>query len=57
MVALVCNFLVFSLKVGVWFMTSSHVMLAEAVHSLADLANQVLASPSMHFLELADSFA
>ncbi len=43
-VAIVCNFLVLALKVGVWIMTSSHVMLAEAVHSAADLANQVLAS-------------
>jgi zinc transporter 9 len=41
-VALWCNFFVFALKVGVWVMTSSHVMMAEAVHSLADLANQVL---------------
>ncbi|XP_002989026.2 metal tolerance protein C4 [Selaginella moellendorffii] len=40
--ALWCNFLVLSLKCGVWFMTGSHVMLAEAVHSLADLANQGL---------------
>ncbi|CAL1386775.1 unnamed protein product [Linum trigynum] len=40
--ALWCNFLVFSLKFGVWFMTSSHVMLAEVVHSIADFANQVL---------------
>lgn len=40
--ALCCNFLVFCLKCGVWVMTTSHVMLAEAVHSLADLANQAL---------------
>ncbi|KAJ8431753.1 hypothetical protein Cgig2_028970 [Carnegiea gigantea] len=40
--ALFCNFLVFCLKLGVWFGTSSHVMLAEAVHSLADFANQAL---------------
>ncbi|KAF5739217.1 hypothetical protein HS088_TW12G00419 [Tripterygium wilfordii] len=40
--ALWCNFLVFSLKFGVWLTTSSHVMLAEVVHSLADFANQVL---------------
>ncbi|KAL9247225.1 hypothetical protein vseg_020678 [Gypsophila vaccaria] len=40
--ALWCNFLVFSLKIGVWFATSSHVMLAEAVHSVADFANQAL---------------
>ncbi|CAM6089164.1 unnamed protein product [Calypogeia fissa] len=40
--ALGTNFLVFSLKLGVWIMTSSHVMLAEAIHSLADLANQGL---------------
>ncbi|KAK9734147.1 hypothetical protein RND81_04G118300 [Saponaria officinalis] len=40
--ALWCNFLVFSLKFGVWFATSSHVMLAEAVHSAADFANQAL---------------
>ncbi|XP_010696087.2 metal tolerance protein C4 [Beta vulgaris subsp. vulgaris] len=40
--ALWCNFLVFSLKFGVWWTTSSHVMLAEVVHSLADFANQVL---------------
>eukprot|EP00250_Pteridium_aquilinum_P014727 c22160_g1_i1 orf=466-2082(-) len=40
--ALCCNFLVFCLKCGVWVMTASHVMLAEAVHSLADLANQAL---------------
>ncbi|XP_059456847.1 metal tolerance protein C4 [Corylus avellana] len=40
--ALWCNFLVFSLKFGVWLATSSHVMLAEVVHSVADFANQVL---------------
>ncbi|KAK7843573.1 metal tolerance protein c4 [Quercus suber] len=40
--ALWCNFLVFSLKFGVWFTTSSHVMFAEAVHSIADFANQAL---------------
>ncbi|MBA0626694.1 hypothetical protein Godav_004315 [Gossypium davidsonii] len=40
--ALWCNFLVFSLKFGVWLATSSHVMLAEMVHSLADFANQKL---------------
>ncbi|KAL6312467.1 hypothetical protein AAG906_021683 [Vitis piasezkii] len=37
-----CNFLVFSLKFGVWLTTSSHVMLAEVVHSAADFANQAL---------------
>lgn len=40
--ALCCNFLVFSLKFGVWFVTSSHVILAEVVHSVADFANQAL---------------
>ncbi|KAJ8770565.1 hypothetical protein K2173_018056 [Erythroxylum novogranatense] len=40
--ALWCNFLVFSLKFGVWLSTSSHVMLAEVVHSIADFANQAL---------------
>ncbi|XP_057968782.1 metal tolerance protein C4 isoform X2 [Malania oleifera] len=40
--ALWCNFLVFSLKFVVWFATSSHVMLAEVVHSVADFANQAL---------------
>ncbi|KAF3773073.1 Metal tolerance protein C4 [Nymphaea thermarum] len=40
--ALWCNFLVFSLKFGVWLATSSHVMLAEVIHSVADFANQVL---------------
>ncbi|KAJ9537565.1 hypothetical protein OSB04_030298, partial [Centaurea solstitialis] len=35
--ALWCNFLVFSLKFGVWIFTSSHVMLAEVVHSVAIL--------------------
>ncbi|KAE8735645.1 Metal tolerance protein C4 [Hibiscus syriacus] len=40
--ALWCNFLVFSLKFGVWLTTASHVMLAEMVHSLADFANQAL---------------
>ncbi|CAL1373937.1 unnamed protein product [Linum trigynum] len=40
--ALWCNFLVFSLKFGVWFTSSSHVMLAEVVHSIADFANQAL---------------
>ncbi|XP_015938018.1 metal tolerance protein C4 [Arachis duranensis] len=40
--ALWCNFLVFSLKFGVYFATSSHVMLAEVVHSVADFANQAL---------------
>ncbi|GAB4849954.1 Metal tolerance protein C4 [Ancistrocladus abbreviatus] len=36
------NFLVFSLKLGVWLATSSHVMLAEVVHSATDFANQAL---------------
>ncbi|KAL8223580.1 hypothetical protein R6Q57_019055 [Mikania cordata] len=40
--ALWCNFLVFSLKFGIWTVTSSHVMLAEVVHSVADFANQAL---------------
>ncbi|XP_055829958.1 metal tolerance protein C4 isoform X2 [Solanum dulcamara] len=40
--ALWCNFLVFSLKFGVWFVSSSHVMLAEVVHSVTDFANQAL---------------
>ncbi|KAJ8500849.1 hypothetical protein OPV22_011401 [Ensete ventricosum] len=40
--ALWCNFLVFSLKFGVWLSTSSHVMLAEVVHSIADFTNQAL---------------
>jgi len=40
--ALWCNFLVFSLKFGVWISTSSHVMLAELVHSVTDFANQAL---------------
>ncbi|XP_077236803.1 metal tolerance protein C4-like [Tasmannia lanceolata] len=40
--ALWCNFLVFSLKFSVWMVTSSHVMLAEVVHSVADFANQAL---------------
>ncbi|XP_042496708.1 metal tolerance protein C4 [Macadamia integrifolia] len=40
--ALWCNFLVFSLKFSVWLATSSHVMLAEVVHSVADFANQAL---------------
>ncbi|CAK7323714.1 unnamed protein product [Dovyalis caffra] len=40
--ALWCNFLVFSLKFGVWFTTNSHVMFAEVVHSIADFANQAL---------------
>jgi divalent metal cation (Fe/Co/Zn/Cd) transporter len=42
--ALWCNFLVFSLKFGVWIATSSHVMLAEMIHSIADFANQVTQS-------------
>ncbi|KAJ9183230.1 hypothetical protein P3X46_007118 [Hevea brasiliensis] len=41
-IALWCNFLVFSLKFGVWLASSSHVMLAEVVHSVADFANQAL---------------
>ncbi|KAJ3679466.1 hypothetical protein LUZ60_017477 [Juncus effusus] len=40
--ALWCNFLVFSLKFGVYLSTTSHVMLAELVHSIADFANQAL---------------
>ncbi|KAK9101719.1 hypothetical protein Sjap_018973 [Stephania japonica] len=40
--ALWANFFVFSLKFGVWLLTSSHVMLAEMVHSVADFANQAL---------------
>ncbi|KAK6796107.1 hypothetical protein RDI58_009562 [Solanum bulbocastanum] len=38
--ALRCNFLVLSLKLGVWLVSSSHVILAEALHSLADIANR-----------------
>ncbi|KAI3986388.1 hypothetical protein MKX01_002233 [Papaver californicum] len=40
--ALWANFLVFSLKFGVWMATSSNVMLAEMIHSIADFANQAL---------------
>lgn len=40
--ALWANFLVFSLKFGVWLSTSSHVILAEVIHSVADFANQAL---------------
>ncbi|CAN8288282.1 unnamed protein product [Cochlearia groenlandica] len=40
--ALWCNFLVFSLKFGVWWTSSSHVIMAELVHSVADFANQAL---------------
>ncbi|RID62560.1 hypothetical protein BRARA_E01625 [Brassica rapa] len=40
--ALWCNFLVFSLKFGVWWTSSSHVIMAEVVHSVADFANQAL---------------
>ncbi|KAF5202977.1 Zinc transporter [Thalictrum thalictroides] len=40
--ALWANFLVFSLKFGVWLLTSSHVILAEVIHSVADFANQAL---------------
>lgn len=40
--ALWCNFAVFSLKFGVWLVSSSHVMLAEVVHSVADFSNQAL---------------
>ncbi|GMN48133.1 hypothetical protein TIFTF001_017307 [Ficus carica] len=40
--ALWCNFLVFSLKFGVWLTTTSHVILAEVIHSAADFANQAL---------------
>ncbi|OVA15761.1 Cation efflux protein [Macleaya cordata] len=40
--ALWANFLVFSLKFGVWWTTASHVMLAEVIHSVADFANQAL---------------
>ncbi|XP_071715132.1 metal tolerance protein C4-like [Rutidosis leptorrhynchoides] len=35
-----CNFIIFSLKFGVWIVTSSHVILAEVVHSAADFANR-----------------
>ncbi|KAH0704742.1 hypothetical protein KY285_019020 [Solanum tuberosum] len=40
--ALRCNFLLLSLKLGVWLVSSSHIILAEALHSLADIANQAL---------------
>lgn len=46
--ALWCNLLVFSLKFGVWLGTSSHVMLAEVVHSVADFANQVILFMILH---------
>ena len=56
--ALWCNFLVFSLKFGVWISTSSHVMLAELVHSVTDFANQVwlcfaMAVDVIHFLSIS----
>ncbi|XP_042398877.1 metal tolerance protein C4-like isoform X1 [Zingiber officinale] len=46
-----CNFLVFSLKFGMWLTTSSHVMLTEVVHSVADLANQVWAQTVVHGMQ------
>jgi divalent metal cation (Fe/Co/Zn/Cd) transporter len=51
--ALWCNFLVFSLKFGVWISTSSHVMLAELVHSVADFANQVSSFRFFFFFAMA----
>lgn len=35
------------MKFGVWLATSSHVILAEVVHSVADFANQVECSNPM----------
>ncbi|KAL6996130.1 Metal tolerance protein C4 [Sarracenia purpurea var. burkii] len=54
--ALWCNFLVFSLKFGVWLATSSHVMLAEVVHSVADFANQPPANIQYAALVIGGSF-
>ncbi|KAF4347577.1 hypothetical protein G4B88_009933 [Cannabis sativa] len=54
--ALWCNFLVFSLKFGVWLATSSHVMLAEVIHSVADFANQPPGNIKYAALVIAGSF-
>ncbi|KAK9101723.1 hypothetical protein Sjap_018977 [Stephania japonica] len=50
--ALWANFFVFSLKFGVWLLTSSHVMLAEMVHSVADFANQLMVSVALEELQM-----
>ncbi|KAL6972574.1 Metal tolerance protein C4 [Sarracenia purpurea var. burkii] len=55
-IALWCNFLVFSLKFGVWLGTSSHVLLAEVVHSVADIANQPPANMQYAALVIGGSF-
>lgn len=40
-VALYANFTIFLAKLGVWLLSGSSSMLAEAVHSLVDVANQM----------------
>lgn len=34
-----CNFVIFSLKIGVWSSNLNNVILAEFVHSIVDYAN------------------
>lgn len=54
-VALAINGVVFFGKLFVYFWTGSDVMLAEAVHSLADIANQVRRSLVLACTEPANS--
>ena len=39
--ALLGNIVIFACKVWAWYVTRSSAMLAEAVHTLADIGNQV----------------
>jgi divalent metal cation (Fe/Co/Zn/Cd) transporter len=40
--ALTANSLIFCAKVGAWLASGGSALLAEAIHSLADVGNQVL---------------
>jgi len=40
--AVVANGAIFTAKMGAWYFSGSGVLLAESIHSLADIANQLL---------------
>lgn len=42
------NGIIFILKVVVWRITNSHSMFAEAIHSVADTANQIILAFGIH---------
>lgn len=42
------NCTIFILKICVWFLTGSHSMFAESIHSVADTVNQIILAFGLH---------